>query len=215
MKTILCYGDSNTWGADPATGGRYDRFTRWAGVMRSILNEGYPAGEPEYWVVEEGLNGRTTCRDDEVEGGRNGLSQLLPILNSHKPLDLVIVFLGTNDLKVRFSPTAQDIARGAQRVVAEVQASGTGIDGKAPKTLMIAPAPVARLSYFREIFGGCEEISRRLGARYRQYASEIGSEFLNAGDYIVSSDADGIHLDAAEHRKLGVAVAEKVKAILG
>ncbi|MFA6504732.1 MAG: SGNH/GDSL hydrolase family protein [Treponemataceae bacterium] len=215
MKTILCYGDSNTWGADPATGGRFDRFTRWAGVMRGILNADCPPSDPEYWVVEEGQNGRTTCRDDPVEPGRNGLAYIQTILESHKPLDLVIVFLGTNDLKVRFAPTAQDIARGAQRVVAAAQNSGTGIDGKAPKTLMIVPAPVARLSYFKETFAGSEEISKKLAARYRQYAAEIGSEFLDAGSVIVSSDLDGIHLDRDQHKKLGEAIAEKVKTMLG
>ncbi len=215
MKTILCYGDSNTWGADPATGGRFDRFTRWPGVMRQTLNADSPAGDPEYWIIEEGLCGRTTCRDDPIEGNRNGLAQLPGIIESHKPLDLVIVFLGVNDLKVRFSPTAQDIARGAQRVAAAALSSGTGEGGSAPKVLMIAPAPVARLSYFREVFAGSQEISQRLAARFRQYAAEIGCAFMDSGSIVVSSDLDGIHLDAGEHRKLGEAVAEKVREMLG
>lgn len=215
MKTILCYGDSNTWGADPATGGRFDRFTRWPGVMRQLLNADSPPGDPAYWVVEEGLCGRTTCREDPVEPHRNGLAQLPAIIDSHKPLDLVIVFLGTNDLKVRFSPTAQDIARGAQRVIAAVRASGTGPGGKAPATLMVCPAPVARLSFFKEALAGSEEISRRLSGRFRQYAAEIGCEFFDAGEVIVSSDLDGIHLEASEHHKLGKALAEKVRSMLG
>jgi lysophospholipase L1-like esterase len=165
--------------------------------------------------VEEGLCGRSTCRDDPVEGDRNGLKQLLPILESHKPLDLVVVMLGTNDLKVRFSPTAQDVARGAQRVAAAALGSGTGPDGAAPKVLMIAPPPTAKLTYFRESFAGSGELSRRMGARFRQYAAEIGCEFLDAGEIIVSSDLDGIHLEAPEHRKLGEAVAARIRAMLG
>lgn len=215
MKTVLCYGDSNTWGADPATGGRFDRYTRWPGVVRQLLNADSPPGDPEYWIVEEGLCGRTTCRDDPIEGDRNGLAQLQAILESHKPLDLVVVLLGTNDLKVRFAPTPQDVARGAQRVVAAAMGSGAGPEGKAPKALMIAPPPTAKLTYFREMFAGSGEISRKMGVRYRQYAAEIGCGFMDAGELIVSSDLDGIHLEAAEHRKLGEAVAAKIKSMLG
>lgn len=211
MKTILCYGDSNTWGADPATGARFDRRTRWPGVLRGLLNEGTAAGDPAFWVVEEGLCGRTSCRDDPVEGDLNGLSQIGPILETHKPLDLVIVFLGTNDLKVRFAPTSQDVARGAQRVAEAALKSGTGPEGTAPRVLLIAPPPVGRLSYFREMFAGCEEISRRMGGRFKQYATELGCAFLDAGSVIASSETDGIHFDADQHRLLAVAVAAEVR----
>lgn len=215
MKTILCYGDSNTWGADPATGNRFDRFTRWSGVLREILNRNSPAGAPDYWIIEEGLCGRTTCRDDPIEPDRNGLVQIRPILESHKPVDLVVILLGTNDLKVRFAPTAQDVARGAQRVGEVVAKSEAGPEGTAPKILMVAPPPVGKLSYFREMFTGAEEVSQRMAGRFRQYAAELGCAYLNAGSIIVSSEADGIHFDAGEHRKLAEAVAAEVLKILG
>jgi lysophospholipase L1-like esterase len=215
MKTILCYGDSNTWGADPVSGGRFDRFTRWPGVLRELLNLETPSGDPRYWIVEEGLCGRTTCRDDPVEGDRNGLAQVAPILETHKPLDLVIVMLGTNDLKVRFAPVAQDVARGAQRVGETALKSAVGPNGETPKLLLIAPPPIARLSYFKEMFAGAQEISRHLGARYRQYAAELGCSFIDAGAIISSSDADGIHLEAGEHRKLAQAVMTEIKKIFG
>jgi lysophospholipase L1-like esterase len=214
MKTILCYGDSNTWGSDPAAGGRHGLHVRWAGVLRDILNEYAPPDDPAFWVIEEGLSGRTTCRDDPVEGDRNGLKQIGAILESHKPLDLVIVMLGTNDLKVRFSPTAWDIARGAQRVGKAVLTSETGGSASAPKLLLIAPPPTAKLTYFRPMFGDCGEISRAMGARFRQFAAELGCAFLDSGSIISSSDLDGIHLEAPAHRILGEAVAAKVKEIL-
>ena len=99
MKTILCYGDSNTWGYNPSMGGRYARDERWPGVLRKELGEGY-------LVIEEGLNGRTTVWDDPIEGYKNGKTYLVPCLETHKPLDLVIILLGTNDLKMRFSVSA-------------------------------------------------------------------------------------------------------------
>lgn len=214
MKTILCYGDSNTWGADPATGGRHGLHARWPGVLRDTLNEYAPPNDPAFWVVEEGLSGRTTCRDDPVEGDRNGLKQIGAILESHKPIDLVVVLLGTNDLKVRFAPTAWDVARGAQRVGKAVLASETGNAGSAPKLLLIAPPPTGKLTYFRPMFGDCGEISRAMGGRYRQFAAELGCDFLDASSLIASSDLDGIHFEAPAHRTLGEAVAAKVREIL-
>ena len=106
MKSILCYGDSNTWGYDPQTRSRFPHDVRWTGVLASSLGTGYR-------VVEEGLNGRTTRWDDPIEAGRNGLTFLQPCLESHLPLDLVIVMLGTNDLKQRFGLSASDIAQSA------------------------------------------------------------------------------------------------------
>ena len=99
MWEILCYGDSNTWGYNPSTKERYDRYERWTGILQFTLGD-------EYHVIEEGLNGRTTVWDEPIEGEyKNGKTYLVSCLESHKPLDLVIIMLGTNDLKKRFSVT--------------------------------------------------------------------------------------------------------------
>ena len=213
MKTILCYGDSNTWGYDPRTGNRYDHLTRWPMVLKKILNKNAPQENPEWWVDEEGLNGRTSCREDPVEGDRNGLRQLIPVLESHKPVDIVAVMLGTNDLKPRFNPTAYDIAQGVRQIVKAIQKSEAGPDGAAPKVLVICPPATVRSSAFESIFGDSTELSGRLPACYREIAGECGAAFLEAGKHIKSSDADGIHLDPEEHRKLAEAVADALKAL--
>ena len=213
MKTILCYGDSNTWGFDPKTGGRFDHKTRWPMVLWSILNENAPPEDPVWWVVEEGQNGRTSCREDPVEGDRNGLRQLLPILESHKPIDIVAVMLGTNDLKPRFNPTAYDIARGVQRVAKAVQNSETGPGGIAPRVLVICPPATVESPALKRLFGNSTALSQELSPLYRQFAGECGAAFLDAGKHIKSSPTDGIHLDAEEHRKLAEAVANAVLGI--
>jgi len=138
MKTILCYGDSNTWGYNPATQDRFSQDERSPGVLRQALGDGYE-------VIEEGLNGRTTVWDDPIEGYKNGKEYLIPCLETHRPLDLVAMLLGTNDLKVRFSLSAYDIANGAGVVVDIVQRSGAGPDEGAPKVLLMAPPPVGKL----------------------------------------------------------------------
>jgi lysophospholipase L1-like esterase len=208
VKTILCYGDSNTWGYNPSAGGRYARDQRWPGVLRTELGEGY-------LIIEEGLNGRTTVWDDPIEGYKNGKEYLIPCLETHKPLDLVIILLGTNDLKVRFSVSAFDIANGAGVLVDVVQKSATGPGDRAPQVLLLAPPPVAKLTGFAEMFEGAEAKSRRFAEHYARVAQERGCAFLDTGQVIVSSDLDGIHLEASEQRKLGMAVAAPVREILG
>jgi lysophospholipase L1-like esterase len=207
MKTVLCYGDSNTWGYSPIDGTRYARDVRWPGVLRRELGEGY-------LIIEEGLNGRTTVWDDPIEGHKNGRKYLPPCLETHKPLDLVIILLGTNDLKMRFSVSAFDIANGAGVLVDVVQKSATGPSDSAPQVLLLAPPPVARLTDFAEMFEGAEPKAERFAAHYRRVAEEKGCAFLDTGKVIASSDLDGIHFEPGEHQKLGVAVAARVRELL-
>jgi lysophospholipase L1-like esterase len=211
MKTALCYGDSNTWGFSPLSGRRFDHKTRWPMVLWRLLNRGaalFPDPEdPPWWVIEEGLCGRTSCREDPVEGDRNGLRQLLPILESHKPLDWVVVMLGTNDFKQRFSPGAFDVAAGIQRVINAARDSRCGPGDGPPQVLMICPPPLAASGRFAHLFGDAVAISTKLAPYCRVMAKESGVFFLDAGGVIQSSPADGVHLEAEEHRKLAEAVA--------
>ncbi len=208
MFEVLCFGDSNTWGYSPKSAERFARNTRWTGVLQAALGDGCG-------VIEEGLNGRTTVWDDPIEGDKNGRRQLPALLESHKPLDLVVLMLGTNDLKRRFSAPASDIAAGVERLVGIILASSSGRTGKAPKVLVIAPPPLARLTDLAEMFDGGTEKSRLLGKLYARVAAEQGCAFLDAGSVIRSSDLDGIHLEEKEHRALGEAVAKEVRKILG
>lgn len=204
MKTVLCYGDSNTWGYNPSTGERFSRDERWAGVLSQKLGA-------EYHIIEEGLNGRTTVWDDPIEGYKNGKEYLIPCLQSHRPIDLVVIMLGTNDLKKRFSVSAYDIANAAGVLVNVVQRSDAGPEGRPPKVLLMAPPPVGKLTEFAEMFEDAEVKSRKFSEYYRRVAEEYGCMLLDTSEVIVSSDLDGIHFEAGEHQKLGEAVAALVK----
>jgi lysophospholipase L1-like esterase len=180
-------------------------------VLKSILNKNAPPGDPQWWVAEEGQNGRTTCREDPVEGDKNGLRHLLPILESHKPVDIVVLMLGTNDLKPRFNSSPYDIACGVLNIAVAIQKSDFGPENTAPKVLMICPPRTADSPAFKHIFGDCVELSGKLPPMYRAVAAECGAAFLDAGKYIKSSPADGIHLEAEDHYKLAEAVAQSIK----
>jgi lysophospholipase L1-like esterase len=208
MKNVLCFGDSNTHGADPSWGPRYDHQTRWPGVLRRELG-------PDWWIIEEGLSGRTTVWEDPIELHKKGSDHLPPLLASHQPLDWVVILLGTNDLKARFHVGPEDIARGAGLLVDIVRQSRCGPGGLAPRVILLAPPPFAPLepTPFREIFAGGEEKSRQLGSRYALVARERGCEFLDLAPIVSSSPIDGIHWAATEHAKLGAALAAKLRSL--
>ena len=207
-KAVVCYGDSNTWGRDPRSRSRLPEESRWPTTLQRELGDGFN-------VIPEGLNGRTTVWDDPIEEGRSGKAHLLPCLLSHHPLDVVVLMLGTNDLKKRFSVSPFDIGRSVGLLLDKILASGTGPDGGAPDVLLVCPPPLAKLDEFAEMFEGGAEKSRRLAPFYRQHAEERRCRFLDAGEVIQSSDGDGLHLDPQEHQKLGLAVARVVLEMLG
>jgi lysophospholipase L1-like esterase len=213
MKTVLCFGDSNTFGTAtaPRPDGRYGSDERWPGVLRAALGAGWS-------VVEAGLPGRTTVHADPIEGPwMDGSAYLLPCLRSHRPLDLVVIMLGTNDLKARFAVPAGDIAGGIGVLLQIVERAEAGRDGGVPRTLVICPPTIlenfGERPDFADMFAAGREKSLRLPPLYRAVATEHGAAFLNAGELIACSPFDGIHLDADAHAKLGAAVAEIVAGL--
>jgi len=206
MKRILCYGDSNTWGYRPDGQGRFDVPKTWPGVMAAAL-------KGQAVVDIDGLCGRTTTIPDPVEGEHlNGAMYLLPCLLAHSPLDLVIIKLGCNDQKRRFNMHAIDIARSVARLVRIVQTSGANL-GSSPEILVIQPAPVKECS-FKEAFAGATERARGMDQAFKNEVEVLGVHLLNEGEFVESSEVDGIHLELDAHALLGEVVTERVKQIL-
>ncbi|MCJ8308672.1 MAG: SGNH/GDSL hydrolase family protein [Rhizobiaceae bacterium] len=208
-KTVLCFGDSNTHGtrAMQVIGerGRFDKDVRWTGVMAANL----PGGD--FTIIEEGLPGRTTVFDDPIEGAhKNGMRTLRAVLESHREIDLVIIMLGTNDLKHRFSATASDIATGAEKLVIEARNALVGPDGTASQILLVAPVPVAEVGVLADMFLGGAEKSRALGAKMAVVAERQQTGFLDLADVAQVDMTDGIHLDADAHAAIGAAMAKAV-----
>jgi lysophospholipase L1-like esterase len=213
MRTILCFGDSNTWGsaARPGDDERYAPAERWPGVLQQSLGK-------DWSIIAEGLGGRTTVHPDPIEGAwLDGSAYFLPCLRSHRPLDLVAIMLGTNDLKQRFSVSPTDIANGVGRLLAIAKTSECGVGRGAPRMLVICPPPIldrhGNRPDFAEMFAGGYEKSLKLAPRYRAVADQYGAAFLNAGDVIKTSAFDGIHLDLDAQAALGRAVADLVKKL--
>ncbi len=212
MAVVLCYGDSNTHGFDCSsiTGGRFDRAVRWPGVLAAALG-------PAHQVIEEGLNGRTTIWDDPYLPGRNGLDYLGPCLETHAPVEVVVLMLGTNDTKTIFGRTAAEIASGVRTLVEVVLRSGAGIGGGAPKVLLVAPPPPGEVTERSELWGFGEARAKGLAmARlYATVAAMRGVGFLDAATVATVDPADGVHLPPAGHAALGHAVAAAVRELVG
>jgi lysophospholipase L1-like esterase len=214
MKHILCYGDSNTWGWVPLELDRlYPPETRWTGLLQADLGA-------DYRVLEAGLNGRTTVFEDPTTPNRNGRAALPLILEMQRPLDLVIVMLGTNDTKVRFSATPRDITTGLAEIVKGIRAYPCGpAPGVRPEILIIAPAPLSSGIWnwpAGEGFGdsGIEK-SLKLAEYYEVLAREMDCRFLDAGRWGTVSPLDGIHFTEALHRSFAEHLYPEVKRILG
>ncbi len=209
MKSILCFGDSNTWGWNPADASRYSLDQRWPGMLMKELG-------PDYYVIEEGLSGRTTMHDDPVEGAdKNGLSYLTPCLSSHAPIDLVIVALGANDLKARFSLTAAEIAQGVGCLVEVIRRSSSGPNRTAPQVMIVAPALFNKNTIYMDMFAGGLEKLGELPHYYQAVAQQYECDFLDLALYIHCESLDGMHYDVKDHHTICEQLIPRIKKVIG
>ena len=211
-RVVLAYGDSNTHGTVPMArledAGRWGPAERWPGVAAAELGAGWR-------LVEEGLPGRTTVYPDPIAGvHKNGLAMLPAALESHRPLDLVVLMLGTNDCKARFGVPPVEIGESVSALLHLIRHSYMGPEGGQPRMLLVAPPPVEEAGCLAEIFAGGAAKSRRLAGVYAGVAARHGAAFLDAGRVMAVSPLDGVHFDAAAHAALGRAVAASVRGAL-
>lgn len=212
MTTILCFGDSNTWGFDPAFitapfPRRHPLGVRWTSLLAQEIGA-------EFRVIEEGQNGRTTVHEDPLNVARNGKEYLPACLESHKPLDIVVMMLGTNDLKSYYNLPAGEIANGAGILARMILSSNAGPDNKPPKLLLVCPPKIGDLSHLPDLDVKIPDgiaRSTQFPRYYEALAAALGCAYLNSQDVVETSPLDGIHLDAAEQPKLAGAIAKKIR----
>lgn len=204
MVNILSFGDSNTYGLIPGGAGRYGKHVRWTGRLQDELGEGYH-------VIEEGLCGRTTVFEDEFRPGRRGADLVGIAMETHNPVDILIIMLGTNDCKTRYKASAGIIAKGAEKVIKRAKQYGTDD----LQILLISPIHLGRgvgeEGFDPEFDEQSERVSRKLAAEYAKVAQREGCAFLDASGVAFPGEADREHLDQNGHRALAEAVEEKIR----
>lgn len=209
-RTLLCFGDSNTHGTLPMAGPEDRRRLpfeeRWPSVMAGALGPGWR-------VIDEGHPGRTTVHDDPIDGEhKNGLRVLPALLETHRPLDMVVVMLGTNDLKGRFAVGPDDIAAALGRLVGVIRTAQAGPSGAAPDVVLVAPVPVEEAGWLAGVFAGGAAKARALAPAIARVAQRLGTGFVDAGPLATVDPLDGVHLTAAAHAAIGRAIADAVRA---
>ncbi|WP_299817920.1 SGNH/GDSL hydrolase family protein [uncultured Roseibium sp.] len=204
--SVICFGDSLTWGFNPVDKSRYGHEIRWTRRMQKELG-------PGFYVLEEGVNGRTTVYDDPVMGDRNGLEHLGTVRRTHMPIDILIIMLGTNDLKTRFSVNAETIAASMGRLLDFARRPTDDTEGRAPKVLLMSPPPLGPLAgtpFAAQFDDRSYKESHRLAGCYREKAAEYGAAFFDTGTVISASPIDAIHFDDDPQADLAKAVAGEV-----
>lgn len=209
-KRIVCFGDSNTWCYDAVSGGRFDDDQRWTFFLAQRLGD-------EYSVVEEGLSGRTTVFDDPLNPGLSGFSVIDPIFLSHFPLDMVVIMLGTNDCKERFSANVVNITDGLRCCVNKIK--GMDIWRKNPAILIVAPIIIDECIYTTDYINGemgkgCVEKSSQLPPLFKKLASDLGCYYLDANDFARCDTVDYMHFDKDSNEPFGYGVADLIRTVI-
>lgn len=208
LKTILCFGDSNTHGYNPNDGTRWPYSVRWTGILQKELGN-------DFHVIEEGLGGRTSVFDDPLEPGRKGIRDIPMLIETHKPLDLVIIMLGTNDTKNWFSASPVAIAAGCGKVIEAFQDFRYG-ESKKPEILLVSPiyiGPETEKSGCAGFDISSHEKTLQLAPLYKAEAEKHGVSFFDAAT-VAEPGIDNVHLDIEGHKKFAIALSKAIKTIL-
>jgi lysophospholipase L1-like esterase len=207
MKTVLCYGDSNTWGYLAPDGERLARWERWPGVLQHALGD-------DVQVIEAGLNGRTTVFDVPEDPDRNGLAFLPATLETHAPVDVLVLFLGVNDFFLPYQVTAWRVAHAVGALVDAARGSAWGPGGGPPAAVVLCPPPFADLGADGAGSPHGEAETKRLGDEFRAMATEHECEVVDLAGRAAYAVPDGIHFDASGHSAIGALLAERLSVLL-
>lgn len=212
MKTILCYGDSLTYGADPLGNGRHAFEDRWPTELGRVL------GDDKVRIIAEGLGGRTTVFDDySAAADRNGATILPTLLASHTPIDCVVIMLGTNDMKSYINGSALGAAMGIRRLIQIIETHQYDEGHPTPKVVVMAPPHCIKTEHLdlSPMFETGIEESTQLAVHYKRIADDAGVAFFDAQTVARAHPADGVHLDAENTKAIGAGVAPIVAGLLG
>lgn len=210
MMRIMFFGDSNTWGYRPDNGLRYAINERFTGILKQKL--------PDDEIIEEGLNGRTFVLHDPYCDYASGEAALPYLLKSHMPLDLIVIMLGTNDLKHQFQLSAEVISRGAKVLIRMIKNPYLNEKYPVPKILLVSPIhlheKIGQLEGSWFDYGKEEyEKSTHLAKYLKEIAEAYDCEFMDASKFAKASSIDGMHMEKEDHALLAQAFKEKINEI--
>lgn len=203
MRNVLCFGDSNTYGYNPKDGSRYAPSVRWTGILKEKVKEN------DIDIIEEGLVGRTTVFEDSVRPGRKGSDFLVPLIETHGPVDTLVLMLGTNDCKTLYKASAHVIGMGIEKLIKQARGYNKQIH-----ILLVSPIALGEEVWKEEFDPEFNEesvvVSKKLPLVYRKLAEKYHCDFLAASDYASPSPIDMEHLSEQGHSDLAEAIYQKL-----
>jgi lysophospholipase L1-like esterase len=211
VKTVLTFGDSNTYGTPPARArGENRRFgpdVRWPCVMVDALGA-------DWALIEAGLPGRTTCLGDPVMGAHmDGQLGLRIALEGHGPIDLLTIMLGTNDAQTHHARSAEQIVGGIAGLLAIARSEPYQTRHNGFDILVIAPAVTLEQGTYRDTQMGAAAKSAAFAPMMQALSDHWRVGFFDAGAHVTASPIDGVHLSAEAHQRLGAAMAAVVRTL--
>lgn len=210
-KRILCFGDSNTWGYNGENGTRFDEETRWTALLQKELGQ-------DYVVIEEGLNSRTTVFEDPLSPGKKGLDYLIPMVCSQLPFDLMIMMLGTNDLKRMYHIGSMEVAEGIERLLITFRNTMQEKTGGSGKVLVLGPIDICASQSGEFVYGFDEHSAKEaknLGKDIESLVTQMGYEFMDMSKVTPPGVTDGIHLDSDGHKAFADCLSKYIREKMG
>lgn len=201
VKRVLCFGDSNTWGYIPnSKHNRYRASVRWTGVLQNLLGNSHE-------IIEEGLNSRGILNGDNRPGkeGRSAMEYIIPCLDTHDPLDYVIVLLGTNELKAELNLSPEEIGENLKTLLNVINQRPSQFRELKPKLVLVNPPILNENTEYAlkgDKYKGATEKSLALGVIFEKIANDIGATFVDVQDKLITGE-DGVHMTSEAHEILG------------
>ena len=213
MANILCFGDSNTWGTIPyakpqlssAKKSRYNSNERWTGLLQHALKK-------EHQIIEEGQPSRTLVHNPPFDGEKSGIRYLKSCLAQYSP-QLLIIMLGTNDLKDKFSLSAQEISHAVSTLITQAVNYSQSLTGISTQVLLLCPPTIYEAGHYANMYAGGAEKSKQLATHYQQCADELGCHFFDVGSVVTSCKEEGIHWQVEQHQRLANALIPIIKSL--
>lgn len=206
MANILCFGDSNTWGTQPLKNDRYDNNQRWTGILQTLLTD-------KHTLIEEGQPHRTLVQNAPFDGDKSGIKYLKSLLTLHSP-ELVIILLGTNDLKHRYQLSSDNISQSLAVLIKQTLGFSLPKTNRGTAVIIICPPAIFEVGDYAKMYQGGAEKSQQLAKLYQQCALELNCGFFDAGSIITSSVEDGIHWQVEQHQCLANALIPVIDTLI-
>jgi lysophospholipase L1-like esterase len=189
---ILCFGDSNTFGTSPVDGKRLPAHERWPGILAELLGTGH-------LVIEAGQPNRTLVNNPPFSGDKSGVKYLKPYLEA-QPLDVIIIALGTNDLKARFALSAIDISKALEELILAIKAFYHG--NAQPKVIILSPPKVHEVGSYKSIYAGAGIKAEQLSIEFKAVSERQACVFIDGFSLLAACESEGVHWPSEEHKRL-------------